>query len=191
MNTLGSLNFNYSLLMKLLMALLMVSGIKSQTLQESTLYVLDFKSDSNTIDVQTLARITSEFETALINSNLCNKVLERKKVDELIAQHRQEEIISTNFDFKSFKDSLLQKHYKANGYISGEVDHDINSGDIIITVTVTAFTSVIIAKQSITLKPGLLMDAPTRKQKMERLVESLRASKSQSSSPFPESNLNH
>ena len=91
-------------------------------------YVAPF-SANRPLDRQLLASVTNEFETALISSG-CFDVLERRDLDRLLAQIRNERDLTTIRDLGVEATGQLRGR-GATTVVFGEVDDDFNSGEII------------------------------------------------------------
>lgn len=139
------------------------------TVSDSLVYVWEFSTeDSSIIDLP--ARLTEEFETALTQVEGLF-VLERRRYDRLVAHRANEKAIMKIEEIpQSTLDSL--KSLKASIVIFGEVDDDVESGEIKVTVIFQNFDGRK-KKWSTRFPRGKRYDAGSREHAMKLLVRKI------------------
>lgn len=122
-------------------------------------YVALFSSNGS-IDAPTVSRITDDFESILF-TNHCYELIDRKNVDDLLRQLRNERQLYSIRDFEPrVKDLLKFEH--ATAVVFGQIDDDIKSGDIILRVKTESFDSRILATGSGRIRRGVVNDHDNR-----------------------------
>jgi hypothetical protein len=134
------------------------------------LYVVPFDA-SPSISAQVATSVTSDIETALVSAG-CVDVLERRNLDQLVQQVRNERRLSTIRDFGT--DGIAQlRRQGATGVLFGEIDDDVNSGEIIVRGKIESFDSTILWTSDVSFTRGLLNDRTTRVNAAKHLLDSV------------------
>src|SRR5262245_55480542 len=100
------------------------------------LYVALFNAD-RAMDGKTLTSITNDVETALLYSG-CVVILERRTLDRLLEQILNERRLSTVRDLGLDATRELRGE-GATAVMFGEIDDDVNSGEIIVRAQIEQF----------------------------------------------------
>ncbi len=145
-------------------------------------YVWDFSAGND--DLNDLAILfTDEFEEALINTRL-GIPLERRNYAKLFMQ-KESEIEIASFEMITDSDLDQLKTLQANFVIFGSVQDDVEGGVIKISVSVQAFDSRVLAKESVLLTRGKRFDTESRQKSMDNLANKLAPGKAQVKSENP------
>ena len=141
----------------------------SLSAKPSRVYVADFTS-TTLHDDNLLLSFTDQFETALIDSHVYT-VLNRDHLAKLLRESKSEASLTSLQDISSQVRSRIQHLEAADAVIFGQVTDDLDSGELIITVTLETFDSVKQWKHSKTMKRGLIRDYTERQNVLNKLVE--------------------
>ena len=96
-------------------------------------------------------------------------VLERRRFDRLFKHKLNEAEISSTSEIKN-----LMGPIKSDTVCFGEVYHDVESGEIRITVSLEEMLSTkIVVKQSVRFRQGIRFDAESREKMMKKLAEKI------------------
>lgn len=142
----------------------------SQPSAKPKVYVAPFTLRGN-LDPRVALSFTKEFETALVRQ-ACYDVLERIDVDQLVKQARNEHNIATVNDLG--RDITGKLHLQgATAVIFGEVDDDLNSGEVVFIAKMEYFNSTIAWERASSLRRGLVNDVASRAVPVKQLTEGL------------------
>ena len=140
----------------------------------TNVYIAPFSSHSE-IEGNVLSSLRDLFEESFEQTFAGNgtyKVLNRQTVEKILAEANNETVLTSVGELNpKAKDEL--KLVKADGVIFGEVTDDKDSGEVIVSVKLQSFDSVIFWNHSVTMKRGLIHDYTSRKTAMEQLVASI------------------
>jgi hypothetical protein len=130
-------------------------------------YVAPFTA-RRAVALEVLNSFTDEFETALIYTS-CYDVLQRRDLDQLLKQIRNEKALTTIRDLGLPATAELRGR-GATAVIFGEVDDDVGSGEVVVSVQMENFDSTIPWKKTESLKRGLQNDRTSRRELVKRLI---------------------
>ena len=168
-------------LLAVLLSLVLTPWGNSQPPKER-IYVWDFVDDKGQ-KTDLTKDLTLEFEEALSHTS-CYEVLERKVFDRLLAHIKNEKAITDLSNISKESQEEVKKITNAQIVVFGEVDDDIDSGEIKISVTLQRFDS---SKKirSIRIQRGLRLHPKSREDAMKELVKKICES---NTNPLPPSN---
>jgi len=148
-----------------LLLLLVLLSLRSHAAEN--VVVWDFASRDGEKD-KTTESLTYEFEEAL-SENCSYDVLERRKLDRLQAVIKNEKALQDIGELTAGGSTEL-KRLGASLVVFGEVYDDVDSGEVIVTVTFQDFKGKKVLIRSIPLRRGLLRDSATRRDSMATLA---------------------
>jgi hypothetical protein len=93
-------------------------------------------------------------------------------IDKILAESQNEAALTSIDDLSATAKSRL-KVAKADGVIFGAVADDKDSGEVVVSVKLQCFESVLFWTESVTIKRGLIHDRSSRKAAMEQLVHAI------------------
>jgi hypothetical protein len=132
-----------------------------------TVYVAKFTS-RQPLGEQLLMSFTSDFETALIGVGSYT-VLERREIDQLLDQVRNETALRTIKDLGIDLSRALRTR-GATAVIFGNLDDDVGSGECVITVKMEYFDSTIAWQTDTSMRRGTVADRSSRVEAVKHLV---------------------
>jgi len=154
----------------LLLTFSLAPSAKGQGSKEK-LYVWDFAADKSE-QHDLAAKFTSEFQVALVQSQ-CFQVLERRSLDQLLRQIKNENAVLGIESLNQDSRKLLKDITKAEVVVFGKVTYDIDDGKIEISVSFQRFDATIINERNTRIQYGLRFDSETRKKAMKEMVEGI------------------
>ena len=166
------LNSSQAFTISTILILIVISAtpLISQSPETWKVYVWDFMTRERERNAIT-ANFTEEFEEALIQAKKC-KVFDRRNYDRLLSQKDAEKAILNIQGISAISLDSLKAH-QANVVVFGEVDDDLESGQVKITIIFQTFDSKILCKESIHLLRGKRLDPESRETAMKSLVKKL------------------
>ncbi|MGZ5441089.1 MAG: hypothetical protein ACXW5U_04985 [Thermoanaerobaculia bacterium] len=145
--------------------LLVVLSLRSHAAEN--VVVWDFASRDGEKD-KTTESLTYEFEEAL-SENCSYDVLERRKLDRLQAVIKNEKALQDIGELTAGGSTELRR-LGVSLVVFGEVYDDVDSGEVIVTVTFQDFKGKKVLIRSIPLRRGLLRDSTSRRNSMATLA---------------------
>jgi hypothetical protein len=134
-------------------------------------YVAPFTS-RDSIDHEILSSLRDLFEESFENafsSNGTYTVLNREAIERIIAESQNEAALASIDDLTTKARARL-KVARADGVIFGAVTDDKDSGEVIVSVKLQNFDSLLFWNRSVSIKRGLIHDRSSRQDAMEQLV---------------------